>query len=57
MRYILGPACQIEVIKEIDILVVGSGPGGLTAALAAARTGASVTLVERLIALAAILPP
>jgi NADPH-dependent 2,4-dienoyl-CoA reductase/sulfur reductase-like enzyme len=28
-------------------LVVGGGPGGLAAALAAARTGVSVTLVER----------
>ena len=47
MRYILGPACQIEVIKETDVLVVGSDPGGLSAALAAARAGVSVILVER----------
>jgi len=41
------PARDIDVIHTTDVLVVGSGPGGLAAALAAARTGVSVTLVER----------
>jgi flavin-dependent dehydrogenase len=41
------PARQIDVIHETDVLVVGSGPGGLAAALAAARSGVEVTLVER----------
>jgi ribulose 1,5-bisphosphate synthetase/thiazole synthase len=41
------PARQIEVIHETDLLVVGSGPGGLAAAIAAARAGVAVTLVER----------
>ena len=41
------PARDIDVIHSTDVLVVGSGPGGLAAALAAARTGVSVTLVER----------
>ncbi len=41
------PARQIDVIHKTDVLVVGSGPGGLAAAIAAARAGVCVTLVER----------
>ncbi len=33
--------------KEYDIVVIGAGPGGLGAALAAARNGAKVLLVEK----------
>jgi hypothetical protein len=45
--FVQEPARTIEVIHQCDVLVLGSGPGGLAAALAAARTGVSVTLVER----------
>jgi hypothetical protein len=38
---------MIPVMAETDVLVVGSGPGGLAAALAAAREGVDTMLVER----------
>ena len=41
------PSRQIDVVHRTDVLVVGAGPGGLAAALAAARAGVEVTLVER----------
>ncbi|MEX0365868.1 MAG: FAD-dependent oxidoreductase [Ruegeria sp.] len=47
MDSILEPARQIPVVHRTDILVVGSGPAGLAAALAAARAGAEVTLMDR----------
>lgn len=36
-----------EVIADVDVCVVGGGPAGLGAALAAARLGARVCLLER----------
>ena len=38
-------------ITRTDVLVVGAGPAGLTAAIALGRAGAHVTLVERRTAL------
>ena len=47
MKKIAEPSRSIDVILETDVLVVGSGPGGLAAALAAARAGASTALIDR----------
>src|SRR5271156_3066533 len=44
---IVEPVREIDVVHEADVVVVGAGPGGLAAAIGAARAGANVTLVER----------
>jgi hypothetical protein len=41
------PARTAEVLADVDVCVVGGGPAGLGAALAAARRGATVCLLER----------
>ncbi len=35
------------VVARSDVVIVGGGPAGTAAAIAAARNGASVTLLER----------
>jgi hypothetical protein len=40
-------ARDISVCREADVIVVGGGPGGIGAALAAARNGADTVLIER----------
>ena len=40
MRHIAEAARKTPVKHETEVLVVGGGPGGLAAALAAARVGA-----------------
>ncbi len=47
MKKILESARSVDVVLDTDVLVVGSGPGGLAAALAAARAGARTALIDR----------
>jgi hypothetical protein len=47
MDCILEPARQTPVFASVDVLVVGSGPSGLAAAIAAAREGMTTMIVER----------
>jgi ribulose 1,5-bisphosphate synthetase/thiazole synthase len=47
MKQIAEAARNLDVVLETDVLVVGSGPGGLSAALAAARAGARTALIDR----------
>ena len=44
---VVRPQSPILKIAETDVLVVGGGAAGTTAAIAAARTGAKVSLIER----------
>jgi hypothetical protein len=46
-KTIVEPAREVPVFAETDVLVVGGGPAGTAAAIAAARLGADVLLVER----------
>jgi FAD dependent oxidoreductase len=41
------PARAVDVAHRVPVLVVGGGPGGLAAAIAAARAGAELSLLER----------
>ena len=47
MQKVAETARVVDVVLETDVLVVGSGPGGLAAALAAARAGARTALIDR----------
>ena len=46
LKTITEPAREINVRKETDVLVIGGGPSGIMAALAAAEDGLNVMLVE-----------
>jgi hypothetical protein len=46
-NYVTLPEQRVPVIAECDVLVVGGGAAGMSAAIAAARQGADTLLVER----------
>lgn len=46
-RTITEPAREIPVIDEVDVLVLGAGPAGVSAAICAAREGMRVMLIEQ----------
>ena len=46
-RTIPEPNKEVRVVDECDVVVVGGGPGGIGAAVAAARNGADTILIER----------
>ncbi|MHA1355271.1 MAG: FAD-dependent oxidoreductase [Candidatus Heimdallarchaeota archaeon] len=47
MNFIEEPSKKIPVMASTDVLVVGGGPAGLSAAIAAAREGVDTILLER----------
>lgn len=44
---VIQPERELPVLRTTEVLVVGGGPAGVAAAIAARRAGAEVTLVER----------
>ena len=51
MEYIIEPSKKLPVIGEYDVVVLGGGIAGVSAALAASRNGAKTLLLEREFAL------
>lgn len=47
------PSKEVPVIAETQVLVVGSGPAGISAAVASARCGAKPCLLNGMAVLAA----
>ena len=46
-RTIVEPKRELPVVAEADVVVCGGGPGGFSAAIAAARQGVQTILIER----------
>jgi hypothetical protein len=48
MQSVTFPSREIPIAHQADVVVIGGGPGGLGAALFAARAGARTLLIERM---------
>ncbi|MFC1900115.1 FAD-dependent oxidoreductase [Chloroflexota bacterium] len=46
-KTITEPAQEVDIFEEAEVVVVGGGPGGVSAAISSAREGAKTILVER----------
>ena len=44
---VIEPSKTIDVLDQCDVLVVGAGPAGISAALASKRAGSDTILMER----------
>ena len=51
MENIKVPEKEVPIVKETDVIVIGGGVAGVAAAVAAARQGVKVTLIEKSIVL------
>lgn len=47
MKHVSEPAREVPVVDEVDVLVLGSGPAGVSAAIQAGREGMKTLLVEQ----------
>jgi len=47
MNHVTESSCSIQIAHDVDVVVVGSGAGGVATAVAAARQGASTVLIEK----------
>lgn len=47
MNYLVEKEKQIQITGEFDVIVLGGGPSGVSAAVSASRLGAKTALVER----------